>query len=97
MSVSQAPSSDVVANLARYRRAANYIAAAMIYLQDNHLPAAACWTASAALSKAVFSGAATSCGAWRSKVAKGTAPRPSFSSSGKAWGCSRALARPSSK
>ncbi len=37
MSVSQAPSSDVTANLARYRRAANYIAAAMIYLQDNHL------------------------------------------------------------
>ena len=35
MSTSQAPSSDAIEQLALYRRAANYIAAAMIYLQDN--------------------------------------------------------------
>ena len=32
-----APSSNRVESLALYRRAANYIAVAMIYLQDNHL------------------------------------------------------------
>jgi xylulose-5-phosphate/fructose-6-phosphate phosphoketolase len=32
-----APSSKLVESLALYRRATNYIAAAMIYLQDNHL------------------------------------------------------------
>ncbi|MDX6660529.1 MAG: N-terminal domain, partial [Solirubrobacteraceae bacterium] len=37
MSTSQAPSSDAIEQLALYRRASNYIAAAMIYLQDNAL------------------------------------------------------------
>ena len=32
-----AASSDLVQSLPLYRRATNYIAAAMIYLQDNHL------------------------------------------------------------
>jgi xylulose-5-phosphate/fructose-6-phosphate phosphoketolase len=37
LSTSQAPSSDAIEQLALYRRASNYIAAAMIYLQDNAL------------------------------------------------------------
>ena len=37
MPTAGAPSSNRVESLALYRRAANYIAAAMIYLQDNHL------------------------------------------------------------
>ena len=37
MSTSQAPSSNAVEQLGLYRRAANYIAAAMIYLRDNPL------------------------------------------------------------
>jgi xylulose-5-phosphate/fructose-6-phosphate phosphoketolase len=37
VSVSQAPPSNVTERLALYRRATNYIAAAMIYLKDNHL------------------------------------------------------------
>jgi xylulose-5-phosphate/fructose-6-phosphate phosphoketolase len=37
VSVSQAPPSTVVEQLTLYRRATNYIAAAMIYLQDNYL------------------------------------------------------------
>ena len=37
MSTSEAPSSDRVERLALYRRATNYIAVAMIYLQDNHM------------------------------------------------------------
>ena len=37
MSTSQAPSSNAVEQLGLYRRATNYIAAAMIYLQDNAL------------------------------------------------------------
>ena len=32
-----AASPDLIQSLPLYRRAANYIAAAMIYLQDNHL------------------------------------------------------------
>jgi xylulose-5-phosphate/fructose-6-phosphate phosphoketolase len=37
VSVSQAPPSDRVERLTLYRRATNYIAAAMVYLQDNYL------------------------------------------------------------
>ena len=37
MAILGAPSSKLVESLALYRRATNYIAAAMIYLQDNCL------------------------------------------------------------